>query len=1635
MVCLFVSLRCSHAQTGDYVGLPDPRYSVSKNITKFSCLGGRRNCPDGGEYIAAGGNLTLTVIEMRNLPDTDGFGLAGRLTDAYVEASIGDNVRRSATIQNTLNPVWPPCSMPGCKADNDTVRDLSFGFRPAGTAIKIRVMDEDGGFEFGDDLIAEFTVNAIYCSAFTAIVQTVPTPDNSAWAMPEQPLCVEEMWIPLISSGERCVAADGTISKSTPCLRLRMTAVPFQIKTEETFVQGLTVNGGMGGYYPDEESWLYGRPFSTSGTQMASYFRMDRSKGGLLIRSDRTLNNHKGNTSLAARYGYPPLARVSFNFDADLFVFRRVDDAASQPEWLNASFGWVETREYAQLVGVVGDFQAVSQRFKAHPKNKYGDVFGQGIITGPNVAQSYKDNTLSMYLIIAQPLESFDVVPATYSKDIDRVAFVNVFLQFAPTFLLLLTMVVRFLRRTNWRLERVASYLAEKVVDGDNDALPKKAQEGKDQSKSKSPAAAQHQAKGPKKSIWGKPKSNAQSLTTTATSSGTASKSLHRGPDIVACLFLCYKQSHLNAEFRHNFFYATVAIYVVIASPFLMLISWGVTSILIVTPPAFGFGLIFLGLGTTAAIYGTVSWVRMGWRMTDAVLLTYATAFTCAFVFLFASTFADPRVFVGGEHVDFFALSCIFLTLNMMPMLWIAFTNDAKLAKSLTQVIAVVAASKKVNVLKSKFKNLGTMGLKFAAAKSERDAANGEMVASPHGRGSIAAVQRRARKESVFAPLMGDHYTIEPSIPGFGRADILQSAFVTPPEKKRAANRRYYLYAVAVLVIYCIVAFARTAYPSQSIGISVTVLLIDACIYMLYRGHLSWSAGYTVFLMSSIRVCLAATSGEYWILGHAFLYMVFGTALCREIIGKNLPRMSKHEAGGITFFGHDHFQWRHLDMSTTPEFVLGVLSFFYIFLLLAVAFGTDANQTIRVPVLGQKWPLWVFGVLAFIVVLFTGLSLATSRAFFLMKEQLLSEYAAQVYLFVRPFKLPFMLAAASEVLVICSGLFVFASTRSSFILVTSVFGPLLLMLSLAVYVQWRKNDYRLVIWPPEDDEEDVLDDDDEDLDEDAAREKEAEILRETFVLPPLKGKSNTSFFDGNDETFKMPSLPSKTALQSKFLPKLKPHENAANAGPAGSVTSDAVARKPQGLLARVGRKGFNSGSSSSKDAPAPSPDGRLPVVPGTALAALPEQAEASTSTLALPLSRKPPGRAVSALAVVKDWWRGRLRLRDVFSRDTWRKYRDGSQLAAPDSASRVEGGDLSPTGSTRPLLASAALTRKSSAYLASTATSGDAPLAGADVDFAKLSLYQAFRQGFLLPQDYVTLGCFALLLGLLFVYGAILTITERPHWFGQLIWVAAYVLIFTLFPTVKYFQIAGTSDDMRLAFGASYLLAWITGLILFGAVLRADVNQIESLVILSILVFYPIMLLFIVTLLKWRDEGWAITRPVRRILSSCFGAIVLWIFEMYIFAGLLWGGVLTFLAALFLFILFFLVKWIENDMYLAPSYQRRANLIIANATIGAIAVGLFTGLSFFFCLSIVFIRAAAQVFHALFRRVVRRTGGHGALLLAVRLSRVLLQRVHQQRRGRESQRAIHLRAAAARLCVGRQRRHVLRPAGLRHRAL
>lgn len=855
--------------------------------------------------------------------------------------------------------------------------------------------------------------------------------------------------------------------------------------------------------------------------------------------------------------------------------------------------------------------------------------------------------------------------------------------------------------------------------------------------------------------------------------------------------------------------------------------------------------------------------------------------------------------------MDFSALTAVSLTLNMMPMIWLAFTNDSKIMKSLNQVLAVVTTAKKVHLLKSKFKNLGTLGLKLGLAKGQMGKNASKNKQDP-----------KERPKGAFDAIMGDHYSVVSTIPAFAAADILQNAFVLTPERKKFWNPRCYGISVATLVCYSIIAASETNYPLQGLSVSCTVVFTDFSMGMLLRGPLTWSAGYIVYLMSGMRMALTLFSGQYWILSQSSLCMLFGTALCREIVGKNLPRMSAAEAGGITFFGHQRETVPNYDLSTTPEFVLFFNGFIFLFMLLAVVFVGSPDTTdpeILVPVFGQEWSLWIFGLLAFVLVLFYGIALGTSRAFFLMKEQLLSDYASKAYLYFTKMKLPMILAAAAELLIVCSGMFIYASTKSTFILELSVFGPLILLLVLVVYLQWRKNDYRLVIWPPEEDE--LLDEDDledELFDEEEEFEKEAEALRDAFVLPPLEKDLEKGQASSN---FKMPALPIKGALmkvkaKTMLDPKTLKTKTSSIVQEAGAATKpkeepplDDRAKDSTSPSEDAANEKEQDGQKDNDNAPTSSSGNPQSGV---------EESVAKAKDVT---SEETPKKTESKKGCLTSCF---SKLRHPFS-----KYQQVGNTATTTTTKSGEGITVTQNNDSR--------------------DDEEEPI----VDFSSMTLSQAFFQSYLLPEDYITLGCFAALLLIIFLFGLIVSATESPAWLGNLIWVGCYVTIFTLTPLVKWFNVLEVTTDMRWSYGLSFLLAWISGFVLFFQVMKGSVNDVESLIILSILILYPIALLLFATLYKWRDDAWVISNLTRTALPTCLVFLSLWIFEMFAWGGTVFGGVLLFLFATFLTALYFLTKWIENDFYISPRDQRHARVWMYILASVFLSVGLVTNNEYF----------------------------------------------------------------------------------------
>jgi hypothetical protein len=86
------------------------------------------------------------VVAAYNLAEMD--GAVGAHTDAYVRVRVGNVVRSSSVVTDSLNPVWP----------GDSGEAVHLGVFASGTPVYVDVMDADGGFLGADDVVATTVV-------------------------------------------------------------------------------------------------------------------------------------------------------------------------------------------------------------------------------------------------------------------------------------------------------------------------------------------------------------------------------------------------------------------------------------------------------------------------------------------------------------------------------------------------------------------------------------------------------------------------------------------------------------------------------------------------------------------------------------------------------------------------------------------------------------------------------------------------------------------------------------------------------------------------------------------------------------------------------------------------------------------------------------------------------------------------------------------------------------------------------------------------------------------------------------------------------------------------------------------------------------------------------------------------------------------------------------------------------------------------------------------------------------------------------------------------------------------------------------------------------------------------------------
>ena len=209
--------------------------------------------------------------------------------------------------------------------------------------------------------------------------------------------------------------------------------------------------------------------------------------------------------------------------------------------------------------------------------------------------------------------------------------------------------------------------------------------------------------------------------------------------------------------------------------------------------------------------------------------------------------------------------------------------------------------------------------------------------------------------------------------------------------KRIKYSQKLYSISFLILVLYNIIMETQGAQfiADKLAGLSLTVVALDSCYWLRFRGKCDWGPGYTSDADDIIQGFVSSFCGEYWLIGCAGAYFVLGVALGHDIVNYRLKIMNSYEIGAVAFFGNVEREINN-DIAASPEFVLSVLSFEFLVLLLAAIFIIPAESMPKFLILTQEWPVWIFGLIAFFVVILYALAITTTRSFYLRSKGLLT---------------------------------------------------------------------------------------------------------------------------------------------------------------------------------------------------------------------------------------------------------------------------------------------------------------------------------------------------------------------------------------------------------------------------------------------------------------------------------------------------------------------------------------------------------------------------------------------------------------------------------------------------------------------
>lgn len=597
---------------------------LSTVVSYWTCQGtsfdnAMSNCPDrGAQRFSAGGNVTVFVVRARGLANKDIYPTTSRLSDPYVEFTVGRNVKKSTRyVRDSLNPKWN--------------QFVNLGLLTSGTEMKVSIWDYDTGIEYADDLIAAVNMRVPFCTTFNATVVTEDcgkpfgcASDDSLWEMPSRQVCSEHYTMDM-RNGREC----GEGSKT--CLEMIINIVPFQFEVELENPDVITTSPVLTAYGPiiPAALWtsekLFGNPFIGELTRFDMVFPASRQLRGALMMRVPFIDRFKGAAGEEYFYG-------SVNFPADIYVCRFIgDNEKGVPGWIEKDYFAGNTSITQLNVNIQNDaFGCYHRHTTGTTKNRWGGVTRNYLTFRTNTI-SGRDNEDVLfykypYTIIALPrviVRPEELVEITY----DSAGFVESFFQQGLICLWFIFIIFRFLRRNNYRADRVLTWCTSLQYSGEN-------------------------------------------------------------KHVFAALFaVINRQSPSNIHMRAHLFHAQNLIYFFYTIPFFLLISWGFSIAPNVEPRSLGISICLLGMSSVLLVVGFRSWEFQKWRMSRLPLACLAGSTLLFFMYIISTVFVDPAVTQYGHPFDFTALGLVFGAINTVPLILLSFQRDKAFKDSLKVLV------------------------------------------------------------------------------------------------------------------------------------------------------------------------------------------------------------------------------------------------------------------------------------------------------------------------------------------------------------------------------------------------------------------------------------------------------------------------------------------------------------------------------------------------------------------------------------------------------------------------------------------------------------------------------------------------------------------------------------------------------------------------------------------------------------------------------------------------------------------------------------------------------------------------------------------------------------------------------------